>query len=409
MTILTLLFAIWLMTVIVILLVFFRPLASLWHEPVFCTPVFVLESDDWGAGSLEQAAALNKMSSLLSTIRDKSGHPVVMTIGIVPAIADREAMKRESFQHYRRVDLLDPKNSEIVLALHSGITAGVFVPQLHGLEHYWPSSLMKSAPHDGRVREWLNDDNAPTESLTDALQSRWIDASTLPSIKLHDAEINEAVTQECKIFRELFNQDADVAVPNTFVWTRAVERAWINNGVTFVVTPGTRYESRNESGELVGTQRKIFNGKMGTSGVTYLVRDVYFEPARGHSAAKLVKDIRTCIDLGRPCLVETHRFNFIGDKADASFAALKTALEAVVNHFPSIRFMSTANIGYAMVNKNPDIIEQWPPGRWNTWMNRVMLIPRFNRLAKYIGIEHLLRLLGFVGSKLAAYSQRATS
>jgi len=44
-----------------------------WREPVLRYPVLVIESDDWGAGPLEQAQALDALHQVLQGHRDQTG------------------------------------------------------------------------------------------------------------------------------------------------------------------------------------------------------------------------------------------------------------------------------------------------------------------------------------------------
>ena len=63
--------------------------------------------------------------------------------------------------------------------VRDGMARGVFALQLHGLEHFWPPTLMASGA--AAVAAWLRQPvPATTERLPSHLQSRWVDAGTLP-------------------------------------------------------------------------------------------------------------------------------------------------------------------------------------------------------------------------------------
>src|SRR4051812_44009456 len=66
-------------------------LMPLWREPVLKRPVFVLESDDWGAGPLEQADQLRAIGTVLARHTDRDGRHPVMTLGVVLAVVDGAA------------------------------------------------------------------------------------------------------------------------------------------------------------------------------------------------------------------------------------------------------------------------------------------------------------------------------
>jgi len=365
-----------------------RHLAACWREPVLRVPVLVLESDDWGAGPAEQAPALRRLSKILSGARDATGRPAMMTLGVVLAIIDREAWRTSG--RYAARDLTASEHTEILAAMREGIAEGVFAPQLHGMEHYWPAALARSAVSDESVRRWLADGEATTESLPDVLQSRWVDASQLPSQALAAAEIQRAVAAERRLFESLFGETPRVAVPNTFVWNDDVERGWAAQGVRYVVTPGTRYEARGVDGALVSSGQRIANADGARNGLRYLVRDVYFEPARGHQPEQLGRGLAERTRLGRPCLVETHRFNYLGGEAERSFVTLHDALEQVVRVAPRVRWLKTSELGDAMIARDPAVIETSFPARFAVWVERALSLSRFRKLAWLCGFALLL-------------------
>ncbi|NWG74418.1 MAG: hypothetical protein HXY24_07395, partial [Rubrivivax sp.] len=111
-----------------------------WREPVLRHPVLIVESDDWGAGPLEQAAALREIAHVLARHRDATGRTPVMSLALVLAVPDGMAIR--SGEAYRRVALDDPRFEPVRQALRAGRERGVFALQLHGLEHYWPPALL---------------------------------------------------------------------------------------------------------------------------------------------------------------------------------------------------------------------------------------------------------------------------
>lgn len=325
---------------------------SLWREPAFTHPVLVLESDDWGADAparvVEQAEALEALVSLLGNIRDASGRAAVMTIGFVAGIIDR-AMWRET-RHYARLTIDHPSQAPVREALQAGVAAGVFAIQWHGLEHYWPRALLASCGQP-TVAQWLAGE-APTEALPDSLQSRWVDASVLPTQPLTREAVEQAVTEEAELLLRCWGRVPLVAVPNTFVWNDAVEAAWYRAGVRWVVTPGCRYTGRDAQGRLITDRRGLYNGAMSATGVRYLVRDVYFEPARGHGAHHLLAGLARKVRAGRPCLVETHRFNYVGERGAAARHMLRDALDMALERYPSLRFSSSGELGVRLMRKD---------------------------------------------------------
>ena len=89
--------------------------------------------------------------------------------------------------------------------MNEGVRQGLFALHLHGMEHYWPKTLMKAAVKDTNVRDWLQSDGIPiTEALPSPLQARWTDASELPSRALENEVLRAAVTEEANLVRHVF-------------------------------------------------------------------------------------------------------------------------------------------------------------------------------------------------------------
>ncbi|MEO6148198.1 MAG: hypothetical protein ABIT70_14390 [Sulfuriferula sp.] len=372
-----------------------RRLIALWQEPVWRCPVLVVESDDWGAGMLSQAAALDALRALLNRHSDHMGRHPVMTLGIVLAIADTEAIRAAGGHEYMRITLDDARLAPVLDALHAGIADGVFAPQLHGMEHYWPPAVMAAAQTSKQVAAWLATDDLPcTEDLPSPLQSRWTAAAVLPSRPLSTPEINEAAAAECEAFQRIFAVSPKVAVPTTFVWNDAVERAWAAHGVRCIVTPGTRHEYRDAHGQPAGDGRRILNGEYGQHDVRYVVRDQYFEPALGHRAEQGLSALARQTTDARPTLLETHRFNFMGEPADAALHELERLLSEACAAYPALRFLCTQEIAEAMASKDTKLIETSPRPRLRALLARSQSLPRFAKLARLSGLVLPLWLLG---------------
>ncbi len=376
-----------------VLAAFGRSLRALWQEPVFRAPVAILESDDWGAGPLEQAAALNRLRELLAATRNARGEAVVMTIGVILETLDRDSSRMQG--RHVAAALAEPRQAEILNALVDGERAGVFALQLHGLTHYWPDSLFACAQDDAAIAAWLAEPGLGwTETLPSALQSRWTDASILPSRPLPEPALRAAVEVEVEAWRKLFGTAPVVAVPTTFVWTPAVERACAAAGLRVMVTPGTRHEGRGADGAPTPAGARILNGERGEGGLLFLVRDVYFEPALGHAPSRLADGVCARAALGRPALVEMHRFNFCGPRAaPAAFDTLRDALAQLLARVPDVRFLSTAALAEIVARRDDAWLDASFLRRVGVWARRARELRAFGRWARVTGLVLPLRVL----------------
>lgn len=380
---------VWSLAVAALILVFRNRLLDCWREPVLRFPVLILESDDWGAGPVaSQAVALQALTELLTRHRDQTGRHPVMTLALVLAVPDGPAIRRDGCYHGRCLGA--PLFGPVRDAIEGGRMSGVFALHLHGLEHYWPAALMAST--DPAVRAWLREDTPErTEKLPSHLQSRWVDATSLPSRALPSADVARAAAEEVDLFEQVFGIRPRVAVPPTFVWTEDVERAWAAQGVEFVVTPGLRSACRDATGLPACDTPPLHNAEVG-AGVAYIVRNDYFEPERGHRAERALAALANRSRQGRACLLETHRSNFISDAAVAADAMKETdrLYTMALSRFPRLRFLSTEELGRAMRQNDPVWIEHRMPARLLAWRVRIEEMTRFWRLARLTGLAWLL-------------------
>lgn len=394
MSVLALAFAAVLLLWSAVLLSFAGPLVARWREPVLRQPVLIIESDDWGAGPLAQADALVRLSALLQGIRDMSGHPAILTLGVTLEVPDGARIAASGGATYHALTLADSYFAPVRTAMQAGMQAGVLVPQLHGQSHYWPAAILAAARMDGDVHNWLiSSEPASTEALPPHLQTRWVDASHLPSQSLAPETIRQAVKLEAATYLSLFGRAPQVAVATTFIWNETVEAAWAQAGIEVIVTPGQRATSRNALGLPSDVDAFMLAGERSLAGPTYLVRDVYFEPALGHGPDRLVEGLKRCTRQGRACLVETHRFNFL-QSLDASLAALEAGLNRALSSCPTLRFMAPLDLAQAMNARDPVWIETRLKPRLVAWCARLDEIPRFRRIAQLSGLAWPLAWLG---------------
>lgn len=370
-----------------LLLWYRRTLSVHWREPVWRWPVLVVESDDWGAGPLAQAPALQALARLLQGHRDATGRHPVLNLALVLAVPEGAAV-RDSGQ-YRRLALDDARFGSILSELRAGQACGVFSLQLHGLEHYWPPALMSSA--DPAVQAWLRQDGpAVTEQLPSPLQSRWIDAHRLPSAPLPESDVRAAIAHEVAEFRRLVGAEPRVVVPPTFVWTRTCEQAWAAQGVGTIVTPGWRYTMRGADGLPGGDEGPIASGDR-EGGVIHLARSDYFEPARGRDALYALRALEQATRSGRPCLLENHRDNFIGDPTTCqrSLDELDLLYREALARNPDLRFLSTHEVALILDRRDP----AWLRGGW-----RESLPVRWARLQQCGRAWKIMRITGLASA-----------
>jgi hypothetical protein len=161
-----------------------------------------------------------------------------------------------------------------------------------------------------------------------------------------------------------------------------VESAWARAGARVVVPPGLRNESRDAEGRVVAGDLTYFNAATGPHGMTYVVRDCYLEPSLGQTHQRTIQALRSKTHTGRPTLVEMHRLNFLGDERAMQHALdeVKHLLEAARVAFPTLRFMSTADLARHCRDRSA-LVERRTRARVHFLIRRLAGVSRLRKLA----------------------------
>lgn len=119
----------------------------------------------------------------------------------------------------------------------------------------------------------------------------------------------------------------------------------------------------------------------------YVVRDDYFEPALGHMAEKGLAAMQIKSRMGRPTLLETHRFNFVDDPdvADAALNELDGLIAGALQRFPDVIFTSTEQLAHRMSIADTSLVEVNVMRRIAVWLLRSREVPRLWKLAWLTG------------------------
>ncbi|MEM6579659.1 MAG: glycosyl hydrolase [Pseudomonadota bacterium] len=361
-----------------------------WHEPVLRRQVLIIESDDWGPGPDWHAERLASLRQRMARYVDADGRPALMTLGIVLSVPDTAKLATNGLAEYQRLTLKHDRCSRLLQQMKAGMLEHVFALQLHGMEHFWPGALLEEARHNNSVREWLTSEQFPKQALLpSSLQSRWIDGSYQPSQPLSKRDIQRAVAEEIGAWEHVFGSTPKVAVPPTFVWTQEVEAAWISKGIEVVVTPGRRFTHRDTNGQpAADAPGRIYNGQKVGESAQYLVRDIYYEPERGHTEEQALNAANERFLLGRPALLETHQSNFIGSDSEFEqhLGSLERLLSIALERWPALAFISPKQLADVYLERKNSWVATGLQTRLHFMLRRLGAESRLRKLAYLTGI-----------------------
>lgn len=341
--------------------------------------IVVIECDDWGGirmptknvydnllrkglrvatgwfnmyDTLETENDLEYLFDALSSVRDTDGNFAVMTAVTNVANPDFDKIRSSGFSEYHYEPFTKTlkryyPGEDVFKLWREGMTAGIFVPELHGREHI-------------SVQLWLEKLREGDKDLLIAFDQGFtsldIQGVPLPA-KEFRAEffftsedqkpfLLNSIKEGVSLFREIFGYLPRIFVPGNGIFHTEFESVVATSGVKFLyVDRSLRYPAGK--GEL--KNRHLISGRQGPCGITYYSRNCAFE--RADSSYKgidvTLKQVASAFRWGKPANISTHRVNFAGGIEQANrekgLTELKKLLKAIVQKWPEVEFMSSGD------------------------------------------------------------------
>lgn len=336
----------------------------LWAAFRCAEPVVVLESDDWGLRRrpdpdavrrwgtpsgwahehAETADDLDGLAAVLAGHRDPDGTPAALTMNVIAANPDHEAITADDFCRYHDRPVDETAPAAVVDRLRAGVADGVFDLQLHGRSHAdvdrWLADLR--AGHPG-ARELFAAGVDGGLALTS--EQGWRYHSELLSWsedRARTADDLEAwLAPAVATVTRLGGRAPRAAVAPHYVLTAEAEEAWRRLGVAYVQSAERRLRPQRTG--------RSYLGQPSRSGLVHLARTVRFDPRpgrQGHHLAETVEAVRRTVSQGLPAVIDTHRINFTGPWAADALGELD-ALLAVTDELGS-RYLTATELGDAV-------------------------------------------------------------
>lgn len=353
--------------------------------------ILVIESDDWGSvrikdkaaysslrkkglnvdrvhydsvDSLESNKDLERLFELLLSIKDSNGNHVKFTPMCIMGNPDFEKIKASGNEHYFFQPLTEtiaeyPESDRLLELWKQGAEQNIFVPELHGREHINVRRYLRILQsHEGK------------EGLIFALKHHSLGPSAYKGIQypnylgaLHPEskdeiqELHQYILDAGALFKQYLGY-----APSAFIAPNAEEPKELESSLQQV---GINYLTRSKKriyplGDGQFGKEWNFIGQRNELGQTYLNRNAFFEPVCFGEHEHITNWVDSCLQemefafrWKKPAVVSSHRVNYVGSispsNREIGLNSLRTLLVKALKRWPSLEFMTSAELGKTVV------------------------------------------------------------
>lgn len=352
-----------------------------WHTD---RKIVVIESDDWGSvrmpsrevyeeflrqdvrvdndpycryDGLATKEDLTNLFDVLDSVRDKNGHPAVLTADSVVANPDFERIKNSGFDKYYYEPFTEslnksPRHDGAFDMWREGIEKEVFHPQFHGREHLNVKKWMKTLREGHRSTRMAFDLGSfgLTAAVDPTLKNNYMGAF---NSGLEEDILNYKciIREGLELFVKIFDYRSESFIATTYTWNPKIEPFLKDYGVKYLQGLITQKIPHGDDCNIEFRKRN-FQGKRSNVGLIYLMRNVFFEPSQSNvsdTVGECMTRINQAFRWGKAAVICAHRLNFIGsiDKSntDRNLPIFKELLRRIVKQWPDVEFMSSDQLG----------------------------------------------------------------
>lgn len=352
-----------------------------WHTD---RKIVVIESDDWGSvrmpsrevyeeflrqdvrvdndpycryDGLATKEDLTNLFDVLDSVRDKNGHPAVLTADSVVANPDFERIKNSGFDKYYYEPFTEtlnksPRHDGAFDMWREGIEREVFHPQFHGREHLNVKKWMKTLREGHRSTRMAFDLGSfgLTAAVDPTLKNNYMGAF---NSGLEEDILNYKciIREGLELFEKIFDYRSESFIATTYTWNPKIESFLKDYGVKYLQGLITQKIPHGDDCNIEFRKRN-FQGKRSNVGLVYLMRNVFFEPSQSNvsdTVGECMTRINQAFRWGKAAVICAHRLNFIGsiDKSntDRNLPMFKELLRRIVKQWSDVEFMSSDQLG----------------------------------------------------------------
>ncbi|MBQ4507970.1 MAG: hypothetical protein II970_03650 [Paludibacteraceae bacterium] len=351
----------------------------------------VVESDDWGTirmpsrevydeflrrgvrvdhdsycqyDNLATRHDLENLFEVLQAVKDKNGHPAVITANTLSANPVFDKIKESGFTQYYFEPFTETLNHDAAHAgvfgmWKAGMEAGVFHPQSHGREHLY-------------VKKWLRtlrEGDAITRMAFD-LGTWGLTSNVDPSIRGYymgafdsgkDADIREfegIIDDALRLFHDIFGYESRSFTPTTYTWSPKIEPCLVQHGVRYIQSTFQQKVPLDDDQTIRITYRG-FQGTRTKAGLIRLFRNCFFEPSTKPNydwVGDCLRRIEIAFKWHKAANICAHRLNFIGSidpaNTDRNLPLFRQLLQEIVRRWPDVEFVSSDQLGKIIEESN---------------------------------------------------------
>lgn len=347
-----------------------------WHTK---RKIVVFESDDWGSirmaskeayykllklgyavdscaynsnDCLESNDDLERLFTVLSSVKDKNDNPAVITINNIVANPDFEKIKACDYQNYYCEPFTNtleryPNHDRVKDLYASGIENKLVNPQFHGREHL-------------NVLNWLNALKNGEKAATDPFdlevftvyrgqgsspKKEFLDAMAVYSDE-HFKFIKKSIDEGMDLFKKLWGFDSKTIIAPCYTWNSQLEPVFKAKGIKTIQTGRAQIEP--VIGKAKKNIKRTYTGQRNKTGQIYTIRNAVFEPSlnRNHDWVNTcLNEINTAFTWNKPAIISAHRVNFIGSlnpsNSSQNLSLLSDLLQKIIKKWPDVEFMAS--------------------------------------------------------------------
>ena len=348
----------------------------------------VIESDDWGTirmpsrevydeflrrgirvdrdpycryDNLATKHDLENLFEVLQSVKDKNGHPAVITANTLSANPVFDKIKESNFTEYYFEPFTETLKRS---ATHEGaweiwkqgMAAGVFHPQSHGREHLYVKKWLQTLRNGDKVTRMAFD--LGTWGLTYTNSLHYYMRALCSSVEADIYEFENIIVDALHMFSDTLGYESRSFVPANYTWSPKIEPCLVQQGVRYIQST---FQQKIPIGDDQGVKvtYRGFQGTRTKAGLIRLFRNCFFEPSTKENydwVGDCLKRIEIAFKHGKAANICAHRLNFIGSidnsNTDRTLPQFRHLLQEIVKRWPDVEFVSSDQLGEIIEKSN---------------------------------------------------------